>query len=225
MTSEKLLNSATAVLTACALTVTVLLVRREVFPPAERAGQAPTIQRDWSQYASAGHAMGPAEAAVTIVEFADFQCPFCRMFNQEVDSLRGQGRSIRVVYRHFPLSIHPFAIPAARASECAGNQGRFEAMHAALFTRPESIGVAPWGWFARRAGVPDSLLFNACTSSSRPIEALAIDTVAGHRLGIQGTPTLLIGRLRVNGLPSFDSLSAYVSRASADGNSSRSGRH
>jgi protein-disulfide isomerase len=213
--TSKLTNVTNALLVVCALVLTTLLVRRELFaPPSRQPSLGPSIQKDWQKYASSGHIMGRPDAPVTIVEFADFECPYCRQFGRDVDSLHSLGKNFKVVYRHFPLGIHRFALAAVRASECAADQGRFDTMHRALYTFSDSLGLAPWAWFARTAGVTDSAKFADCVSSHAPLAALARDTAAGNRLSITGTPVLLIGQLRTRGLPNFDSLAAYIDRAS-----------
>jgi protein-disulfide isomerase len=215
--SERFASLATVVVACCAVAVTAVLIRREFVAPAQisAAKHEPVQQPDWIKYASVGHSMGAADSKVTIVEFGDFECPFCRKFSVLADSLRSLGKSFRVVYRHFPIPTHRFAVPAARASECASLQGRFDEMYAVLYAHPDSLGLAPWSWFGHQAHVPDLVSFAACVRDSKPIAALARDTVDGNRLRVTGTPTLLIGSLRVGGVPSFDSLSAYLDRAAA----------
>jgi protein-disulfide isomerase len=164
-------------------------------------------------YANTGHVLGPKTAAVTLVEFSDFECPFCARFAAYMDSLHSLGADVRVVYRHFPAARHEFALPAIRASECAAEQDKFEAMHASLFRSNDSIGAASWWWFAKNAGLQDSARFHSCMERSGPIPALMRDTLDARRLGAKGTPTLLIHDIRLNGLPSFDSLRAYIDRA------------
>jgi protein-disulfide isomerase len=163
-----------------------------------------------------GHTLGADSSGVTLVEFADFECPYCRRFEKYIDSIRSLGYHVRVVYRHFPLSIHRFAVPAARASECANEQGRFEQMHAILFANSDSLGLAPWWWFARTAGVRDSGRFDSCVRSPSAIRALQRDAVDGNRLGVHGTPTILMDGFKIEGVPPFDSLKAYVQRVRGD---------
>jgi NhaA family Na+:H+ antiporter len=215
MSADRLTSLATGVLACCAVAVTAVLVRHEFAPPVRtNSGAAvPVAQPDWAQYATAGHSPGPLDAKVTIVEFGDFECPYCRRFSVLADSLRWRGKSFRVVYRHFPLTSHRFALPAVRVSECASQQGKFDEMYAALYSHPDSLGLAPWSWFGHQAHIPDSVRFATCVRDTKPIAGLARDTVDGNRLGVTGTPTLLIGNLRVSGVPSFDSLSAYIDRA------------
>jgi protein-disulfide isomerase len=210
------MNLATVVLVGCALTVTGLLIRRELRPAPIRNGvTAPRIQKDWQDYAASGHVLGRGGARVTIIEFADFECPVCRRFASYVDSLRFLGKDFKVVYRHFPLPMHRFAIPAVRASECADEQGHFEKTHDTIYKYADSLGLVSWWWFAHKGGVPDSARFAQCMLSSLPLVALARDTVDGNRLGIRGTPTLFIGPLRLEGLYPFDSIRAYIDRAAA----------
>jgi protein-disulfide isomerase len=77
--------------------------------------------KDWRRYATGGHRLGGESAGVTIVEFADFQCPFCRRFAASVDTmLRSKPGSLRIIFHQFPLTdVHPFALSMAIASECA----------------------------------------------------------------------------------------------------------
>jgi protein-disulfide isomerase len=209
-------NAATWLLVLTALVVSLATVRREFFA-GSRSSTAmfprQSVEKNWSDYATEGHVLGSGETPVTIVEFSDFECPFCAKFELYIDSIRTLGASVRVIYRHYPTSSHKFAVPAVRASECAARDGRFESVHAVLFKNQDSLGVAPWWWFAKEGGVQDSARFHACMADSAPIPALVRDTLAARRLGVRGTPTLLIHDLRLNGLPVFDSLRTYIERA------------
>lgn len=211
------LNVLTGLMVGCALIVTILSIRRELVGARRTGSLSPvTTESNWADYAAVGRVLGPPDARVTIVEFGDFECPYCRRFAGYVDSLRSLGASVKVVYKHFPLPNHRFAVAAATASECSGEQGQFDSMHAALYAHPESIGVAPWWWFANAAGVRDSVRFNACIRSSAPSESLRRDSIAGDRLDVRGTPTLLIQQWRFDGLPPFDTLRSYVERAAKE---------
>lgn len=101
---------------------------------------------------------------------------------------------------------------AVRTSECAARQNRFEQMHDVLFAYQDSIGKSPWWWFADRAGSVDSAKFSSCIGEQGAIAALEYDTTAANRLGVRGTPTVLINDIRHNGLPSLDSLRAFIER-------------
>jgi len=141
MNTDRLLNVAVAVLTLCALVTTGLVARRELSTP--WTAPAPGVRiPDWRSFTREGHRMGPAEAPVTVVVFSDFQCSFCAVLMDRLRTIReARPDEVSVVYRHFPIEGHQHAAPAARASECAAEQGRFEPFHDALFAAQDSIGA------------------------------------------------------------------------------------
>lgn len=212
--SNLLQNILTGVLTVCALVITALLVRRELFVSTGDAGPPPVVRvSDWRAYATSAHTRGPAVAPVTLVEFSDFQCPYCRMLAARLDSLRTEyPREVRVVFRHFPLSSHAQAEAAAVASECAARQGRFWQMHDVLFSKQARLAEGRWAAYGKTAGVPDSAAFEACMARG-DLSAIRRDLDAGERLGVPATPTLLINEWKLVGAPPMDSLRAYVRRA------------
>lgn len=208
---ERLMNAGMGVLVLCALVVTGLLVRREMGAPEA----APPAQRvaDWREYASRGQRTGPASAPVTVVEFSDFQCPACRVLAERLRTLRGEDPAgLAVVFRHFPLPNHTLAEPAARASECAANQGRFEPFHDAVFAAQESLSDTAWAGLATRSGVPDLAAFRRCVAAGESARVRE-DVAAGMRLGLRVTPTLLINGKRVNGAPSLETLRGMIDEA------------
>jgi protein-disulfide isomerase len=202
------------VLVLCAVVVTALVVRREFFPPdaaaSERGGGEPKTIADWRGYATVGHRWGPETAPVSLVIFSDYQCPACRKLSEDLKAIRAEFPTVAVVNRHFPLNAHPFALPAARAGECAARQGRFEAMHHALFAGQAMIGVDPWTRYAQDARIPDVPAFEACMAETGPLEAVARDTVAARALGVKATPTFLINGERYVGAPPLSKLRALV---------------
>lgn len=204
------------VLVTCALAITALVVRREFFPaPAQAASHAGEMQRvaDWRRYAAEGHRWGPEAAPVSLVVFGDYQCPACRRLSEDLKAIRAEFPGVAVVNRHYPLSVHPFALPAARASECAARQGRFEAMHHALFGAQSQIGVAPWSQFAQDARVADLPAFQACMAETGPLPAVARDAAAARGLGVSATPTFLINDERYVGAPPLWKLRELVQHA------------
>lgn len=207
------MNLATVVLMLCALVVTGLVLRRELSPSgaAAEVAEVRTVA-DWRRYATSGHRMGPAGAPVTIVEFSDFQCPACRVLAGRLRELRARHPDrVAVLYRHFPLPSHPFAEPAAQASDCAARQGRFEAFHDALYSRQESIGSTPWTSFAQMANIPDLPSFERCMRGGAS-PGLARDRAAGGELGVNATPTLLVNGVVLRGAPTVEALEQLVTR-------------
>jgi protein-disulfide isomerase len=221
MNRERFFDIVTVFVAICAIVSMSLVVYRElsIQTLATRTSAVPiaTLQSDWENYVEGRH-VGRADGPVTIVAFADFQCSKCRSLHNYLDSLRSSGIGVRLIYRHYPLPEHPYAIAAVRAAECAADQSRYDAMHSALFGHMNLIGMAPWSWFARFAGVRDSARFVSCVEASSPLEVLARDTMAARRLLITTLPTLLIERFRFDGLPPFDTIKHYIDRVSADRN-------
>jgi protein-disulfide isomerase len=206
---------ARSLLVLCAVILTGLALRREFFAPEPQPKRQ--LVSDWPRYAAHGQRIGGTGLPVTVVVFSDFQCPACRLLADNLETVRKKHpRQIGVVYRHYPLPNHPHAASAARASECAGRQGRFEAYHNALFQEQTSIGDTSWIRFAMRAQVPDSAAFSECMGDSRMSAAVERDLRDAEQLGVMGTPTLLINGVRLDGAPKLNVLEAYVRRALDD---------
>lgn len=216
MKKDLLLNVAVVVMGCCALLVTGILVRREFFSgPAASASSAPTRVKDWQRYATPGTRIGPADAPVTIIEFSDFQCPFCARHAETLRRLRKKhGDQVSIVFRHFPLTgIHPHATSAALAAECAGAQQRFEPYHDVLFQRQDSIGSTSWMAFAREAAVPDSVKFQRCMNDREHASRIEQDLAAGRSLGVDSTPTSVINGMKVTGAMDEATVTSMVEEA------------
>jgi protein-disulfide isomerase len=197
-TKERTLDSAIAVVAICALVSTTLAAYRTFRP--EKARPQPAVEevRDWRTYAAIGHRIGPPDARITIVEFSDFECSFCRRAAHTFRAARAKyGEDIAIVYRHFPLErIHPAARKIAVASVCAARQGRFEQYHDALFAQ-DSIVLTRLTQLAGEAGVADTRAFERCLSDPTAEEVVDRDVLDAKRLEVQGTPTVLINQYRL----------------------------
>lgn len=156
---------------------------------------------DWKSYRRGGQWIGDSTARVTIIEFSDFQCPVCRSASQVLDSILRNTESVSLLYRHYPLSMHPHAKRAAIASECAADQGRFEEFYSALWEGADSIGVRTWASFAFQAGVGDTSRFVSCLDDAAIERRVMADSMDANRLNVGGTPTFLVNGVRINGLP------------------------
>ncbi len=138
-----------------------------------------------------------------IVEFSDYQCPFCAKHAQETlpaikRSLMKSGQ-VRYVTLHYPLEqLHPLALEASEASECAGQQGRFWEMHERLFGDPTGLTTTDLVNHARALRL-DSIQFQQCLSSDEMLEKIRSHQAEGRRLGIGGTPVFFVGRVRQDG--------------------------
>jgi protein-disulfide isomerase len=200
----------TAILVGCALIATGLVVRREFFATAPALGKSVFV-KDWRDDLDRGVRSGGADAPVQLIEFADFECPFCAELHRVLAPLRQKyPMQIGLTYVHFPLPGHRFAIPAARAAECAGKQGRFEAMHDKLFEQQGQFGLKPWTEMAKEADVPDIATFDSCINRSDPIPRVMEGQALGKALAIQGTPTVIINGWKLGRPPTLDELDHMV---------------
>lgn len=153
--------------------------------------------------ASAGHPVrGGAQAPVAIIEFSDFQCPFCRRSESTFAALREKyGDKISLVYMDFPLDFHPNALNAASAARCAGEQNKFWEYHDALFADQSKLGAADLKASAKRLGL-NMDQFNACFDGAKYQKQIHADMDQGDDLGVTGTPTFFVnGRRLVGDLP------------------------
>jgi protein-disulfide isomerase len=147
--------------------------------------------------AAVGPALGPENAPVTIVEFSDFQCPFCARAGPIVKQIIARyPEQVRVVYRHFPLdSIHPRARPAAEAAACADEQGRFWEYHDKLFANAKALEDADLERYAGEVGL-DVAAFGTCRAEGRKRELVERDVQDARSAGITGTPSFFVnGRM------------------------------
>lgn len=198
---QLLSGTATGLMLVCAILITVLVARREL-RPAPAAGPQMEPISDWERFAAAGHRLGSPEVPVVLVEFADFQCPACRLLDRRLAEARKHAPAgFAVVYRHLPLEIHSEAQKAAEASECAGTQGRFAEMHAVLFRRQRDLGRVPWREFAADAGLPDLSRFERCLENGEGAQAVARDVGAAAEADASGTPTVIVRGAKFAGAP------------------------
>ena len=144
--------------------------------------------------------MGPPDAPVTLVEFSDFECPFCRRFAPTLKRLHETfGDDLQIVYRHFPIpSLHPNAVRAAEASHCAYDQGRFWEMHDLIFEETQGVTVDGLQDMARRIGL-DSARFDRCLETGQFAELVRRDMEEGSTAGVRGTPTLFLNGVQLQG--------------------------
>ena len=148
---------------------------------------------------------GDPDAPITIIEFSDYECPFCARFYSETLGLLEQNYidtgKVNLVYRDFPLSFHPSAQKAAEAAECAGEQGEYYEMHDMLFESGVAGGVAQFKQYAATLGL-DTGAFNSCLDSGAMEAEVQKDMADGSAAGVSGTPSFVInGELLVGAQP------------------------
>lgn len=165
---------------------------------------------------------GDPDAPVTIVEFSDYQCPFCRRFHNEV--LPGIEKEyistgkVRYIFRDFPLRFHKQAVPAAIAANCAGEQGKYWVMNDFLFENPSKLDKDSTLAAARDLGL-DYDKFKDCVNSDRHEAEIDNDFKKGREYGVKGTPSLFIGKtgdskemeaVYLRGLRPFESIKPII---------------
>jgi protein-disulfide isomerase len=157
---------------------------------------------------------GPADAPVTLVEYADYECPYCWDAHPIVETLlAADGDRVRFAFRHFPLiSAHPRALPAAMAAEAAGTQGKFWQMHALLFEGRGRLADDDLRGYARQLGL-DLQRFDRDRNDPAVEGRIRRGRIIGARSGVNGTPTFFINGERYGGAVTVEALQAAVRQA------------
>lgn len=154
---------------------------------------------------------GPLDAPITIIEYADFECPYCRAAAPALQEVMDTyPQTVRVEYRHFPLfSIHARAMAVALAAQCAHKQDKFWEFYKAFYAVPADLGDGALLRYARQAGV-DIAKFTQCYVNKETLQAVTDDLSTGARLGVDGTPTFFINGEKLHGSPTFDQWRAMI---------------
>ncbi len=168
-------------------------------PPAER-----------KEVAATGPSRGPDSAPITIVEFSDFQCPFCSRAVKTVDEvLKAYPDKVKLVFRQFPLDFHKEAPKAAEASLCAQDQNKFWEYHDALFANQQALKVEDLKAHAKKVGL-DSAKFDQCLDSGEKAAVVKADQEAGSKVGVTGTPAFFINGILLSGAQPFDEFKSVI---------------
>jgi predicted DsbA family dithiol-disulfide isomerase len=171
-----------------------------------------------------GPVRGKPDAPVTIVEFSDFQCPFCVRARPTVSRVQEvYGDQVRFAFRHFPLAFHEQAQKAGEAAACAGDQDKFWEMHDRLWESPGRLQPAALKEHAVVLGL-DGEAFGQCLDSGRHASVVEEDAAAGSQLGVSGTPAFFINGRPLVGAQPFEAFAEIIdeeiarsARAAADG--------
>ncbi len=155
-------------------------------------------------------AKGPAAAPIELIEFSDFQCPYClRAYPTINQVLSTYGDKIRFVYRHYPLPSHPNARPAAEASQCAAEQGQFWQYYEKLFADQTRLSDEGLKQSAAALGM-DTARFNACVDSHKYRDRVETDIRDGNDAGVSGTPAFFINGRMLTGAQPFDAFKRII---------------
>jgi protein-disulfide isomerase len=164
------------------------------------------------QITESDHIRGNPDADIVIVEYGDFQCPYCARAHPTLAALQKQyGERITLVYRHLPLGMHPDSVTAAVAAEAAASQGKFWEMHDSLFEHQAQMAPAQLPLLAQGLGL-DASRFDADLASRAHRERVRAQAEEGQALGASGTPSFFINGERYEGDSDRESLTAAVER-------------
>jgi protein-disulfide isomerase len=175
-------------------------LRVMIDPPRHEVALAPTDP-----------SLGPAAAAVTIVEFSDFQCPFCQQVAPTLKRVRETyGDQVRIVWKDFPLTqIHPQAFKAGEAAHCAAEQDKFWEYHDRLFANQQALQPGDLKTYAADLGL-DTAAFNECVDGSRYGNRVSEGVAQGSRLGVNSTPTVYINGRILAGAHPYETFAAII---------------
>lgn len=166
------------------------------------------LQEPRTQVEASGPTTGPSDAKVTIVEFSDFECPFCSRAEGVLDQvMAAYAGKVRLVFRHFPLPMHPNAQKAAEAAMCAHDQAKFWEYKKALFQNQDKLGVDALKAHAKDVGL-DAAKFDACLDGASMRAKVDVDAKAANTAGVQGTPTFFVNGVQVD--PVFEEFDRVI---------------
>jgi protein-disulfide isomerase len=196
-----------------------VLLQRQYFGGAavpHTRGPAIAFEPQWKQLLSAGTSRGDTLAPVQLIEFADFECPFCQKFTTVAAAIEAKyPGKIHRVFVHMPIPLHRFAYHTARMTECAGAQGQWWAMHDLLFAKQDSFGIKPWSGFVAEARIRDVESFARCSSSADKVDVIERGIAARERFQVTSTPTVIVNGWRYAVPPTEALLTEAVDRVLA----------
>lgn len=191
---------------------------RETTPTPTQPSPEPSGPVQLAEIAKDDHIRGKFDAPVTLVEFSDIQCPFCRRFHPTMQQLLQEyPDKVRWVYKHFPLdSIHPQARTAALASECAAEQGKFWEFVDQAFESQELLGSDFYASTAKSLGLNEGK-FKKCLDEQKYASLVEAQYQEGTKAGVNGTPTTFVNGQPVSGAQPYEAVKATVERALGSG--------
>jgi protein-disulfide isomerase len=211
------------------LAAAIIVVAFVIFLGNKSSGQVVSNPNGAALYEADDYFLGPENAQIVVVEFSDFQCPYCgaaagtqqtlmdRFKSQDPNweasepklmELAKQGE-IKFVFRNFPLSGHQYAQKAAEAAEAAGAQGKFWEMHDKMFENQNALDVASLKQYAADLGL-DTKQFNEDLDSGKYADAVKKDLADGQTVGVQGTPAFFVNGKLISGAQPFSAFGKYL---------------
>lgn len=200
---RRVANALTAAIVLSSLAMAAVAVRRELFPRSERAVELdrPEFVPNWRDALPAAvYVSGKESAGVTMIEFVDFECPVCAVYDSTVRAIISQRpNDVSLLYVHAAGPGHRFAVAAARAAECAASLGKLDDFSRALFARQDSLGMKTWASYAMGAGIQDASGLQRCATHGLPSPRIQAGGLITRRLLVRGTPTFILNGWKLEG--------------------------
>ena len=207
------------ILSVSALFFVALLAKRELFDV--RSGRAlprqasgpPERVRNWDELRSHAIPVQFPRSKVTVMEFADLECPACKQFHTRLKQTAAElGADVGLFLIHYPLSTHRFAKLAARALECADAQGGAARFTDVAYAKQDSFGLKPWTEYASEAGISDTTRFSICVRDTSQIQRIEEGRRLGEEMKLQGTPVVMVNGWRFQNVPNDTELKNTIQK-------------
>ena len=211
--SERIERLFSSILVLTALVIAGTAIHRE-FGPSQAAvggaspvGAPPVFTAEWKGALPIGELIGDSTAAMKVVVLSDLECPFCGRFHTLMTQVLAEhSHDVALVFVHLPLPMHRFALPAARAAECAGHVGRFREFVDVAYRKQDSLGLKSWGSFAREAGVSDTARIASCAIARDGVARIDAGLAFATKIGAHSTPTVIVNGWRFDHPPTASQL-------------------
>ncbi len=178
--------------------------------PAAQRPSGPDPAKKYSLNLNGTPFKGPAAARITVVEFSDFQCPFCKRVGPTLEQIeKAYGDKVRIAFKHLPLPMHPMAESAARASEAAHRQGKFWEMHDKLFADQQALSEQAYEKHAKEIGL-DVERFKKDFTSPEVKARVEADAREANQLGVGGTPGFFVNGRFLSGAQPFEAFKTLI---------------
>lgn len=209
-TRDRIYTIGTALLVGLAVIIGGMAIDQEFFEEPDMTSGLQYVE-GWENITTGSFIEGNEEAPITILKFYDYQCPYCKQINSELEHLLEKYPDIiKIQYVHNPLANHEYAYPAARASECARKQQMFKPFHHVLFNYQSELGTLSLINAAEKAGIHDLEKFSSCVENNLTAEIVNENLALSEELNIVAIPTLIINGWIIEGAAPFEYLDGMI---------------
>ena len=181
----------TVILVVCAILVTIILVKREFFN--DNNAEEVKIVENWKNLLNGGQLIGEKNAPVKIIEFTDYQCPYCKIMRENLETIMNRYKDkISLIVYNFPVKSHVYAYKLAVAGLCAAKQNKFDIFYKIIFKYQKEFNNLNINNITQLIGLKDSTSFINCVKDREIYRIVDNEIEEGRNIGIKGTPTIII---------------------------------